>query len=163
LSKIRIFFTCLLCFWAPYSFAADKDPLTCYVQLNKAPDWSGYSVQLSMYDINTQKIFTTFSLPQAKGNQPSVNSLKKPFDCKNHNLVSFTATFSPPIWQTDANKKYIANVTWNLTPQIVAPQKDVKGITITINFPDNFIDVPALNNKIDYIPNQTEKIAAPTY
>src|SRR5262249_46726913 len=76
----------------PYGYAASKS-FTCYVQANKDPAWSAYDVKLSMYDINTQKIFETFSLPQAKGNVPSVNSIKKAFDCQNHSLVSFLASY----------------------------------------------------------------------
>lgn len=164
LLKIRVFFVFLLLCLTSYCYAADKEPFVCYVQLNKSPDWSQYNVKLSMYDINTQKIFASFSLPQVKGSQPSVNSLKKPFDCKNHTLVSFIATFTPLIWQSEANKKYIANVTWNLTPQILAPQKGVNGLTITINFPSDFINVPGLNNNVDSIPNETGRMpATPTY
>lgn len=128
---------------------AANSPPTCYVVLNKSPDWSKYDVTVVMYDLTNHKDITSFLLSKATSSKPSVNSIKQSFNCQQYPQISFKVSFQPPIWQNLAGQQYNAKTVWNLTPQLVEPPPNATAITITINFPDDFMSVPALIKNIN--------------
>lgn len=128
---------------------AANPPLSCYVVLNKSPDWSKYDVTVVMYNLTNHNNITSYLLSKTTGSKPSVNSIKQSFNCQQYPQISFKASFKPPIWQNLAGQEYNAKTVWNLTPQLVEPPQNTNAITITINFPGDFMSVPALINNIN--------------
>ncbi|MGE3919781.1 MAG: hypothetical protein AB7F64_02350 [Gammaproteobacteria bacterium] len=140
LKKIYLFLSLAIITILP-TYAADNQ---CFIQLNKDPKWSAYEVTITMFDLSTNNSIKSYVLKKATKNSPSVDNLEKPFDCMKHPIFSFRASFSPPIWQNLANKQYLAKKVWNLTSQLL--ENSGKQLIITVNFPDDFVEVPELIN-----------------
>ena len=119
-------------------------PLTCEVVINKAPAWSAFDVNVTMNQISDNRpgtVIDTYALPKAAGKTPSVNTVKKSFDCSHQNFL-FVATYMPPIWRTTSGQP-TANVfpstkLYDISSLTMNPPKDMSTLTVVVNFPTDF-------------------------
>lgn len=118
----------------------------CVVVVSKNPQWSQYDVNISLHDFLTQRPIMTFHLPKASAKSQSLNMASAHFDCSQYQEIQFYATFSPPIWQNQANKVYSSTIVWNITQQLAALKNGQNQLQIQVKFPEQFANVPELIN-----------------
>lgn len=85
-----------------------KNSFQCFIEIAKSNCYSDRQVTIMMFDAAKDKQVNSFTLDK------KTQYLKKQFDCTNLNLLSFKATFSPPIWSNNAGKKYKAERYWQI-------------------------------------------------
>lgn len=129
-----------------FAYALANTPLQCSIIVNKDPTWANESVLVDIIDYATKQTIGTVSLPAATASEPSVNTATQVYDCK-YQILQVQASYTPSVWSTDEGKFFSGKQIYNLTSYIVeAPGKNVIKIEFTVNFPGDFLDVPALVN-----------------
>lgn len=148
-STVAFFVSLTTLSFAVPSLAVNKPSITCYVQINKPSAWANYDVTVRMYNFSDDDLLATYDLPKASAGNKSVLSLKKSFDCTKYDVVFFSASFSPAIWQNQTNQSYHGKLIYNLQTQIMSGATGQTTLIVPINFPDDFLNVPELENKVD--------------
>ncbi len=131
-------------------FSTQLYAFPCFVTLVKNTCWTDYNVTINVTNADTTAPILSATIPQGQ------SWVRKKFDCQPREALSFSATFTPVIWQNEAKKIYPGGHNWFLPEAVM---KDVTAWNLTICFPKEFSEVPlpptALNNcecKTDDIP-----------
>jgi hypothetical protein len=105
----------------------------CYYTLAKNDCWTSYSVTVDVIDAETATVLTKVTVP------PGTSWVRQAFNCTPGQALTYKATFSPIIWESDKNKIY--------TPKrfAILPKTIKSGATawdVAVCFPADFSGVP---------------------
>lgn len=125
---MRMAMLALLMALSPVSFA-----VKCYYTLVKADCWVNYDVTVTVSDAITNQRILTAVVPKGK------RWSRQTFECQPAQKFMYEATFSPIIWEKDANKTYHALRFWSLPEQVSA---QTAAWNIPVCFPEAFAEVP---------------------
>lgn len=138
--------TCLVVlFTVLLMIAENAAAVPCVVTATKSHDWDNYNVSIAMTTIAQDKngvIITTLELPKATTNTPSVNSVTKSFDCKQHQQFRFRAKYEPAIWKNKEGQaidnEFHSIQVWDIGAQVNSMQSQTGTLVININYPQDF-------------------------
>lgn len=106
----------------------------CTVNLMKNNCWGGHKIVVQPIDVVSQKPFGSPIILDKDSEQAQQN-----IPCHPNQAISFIATFSPAIWQEDANVQYPTNHFWQ-SPVALPPQ--ASSWIISLCFANDFTSVP---------------------
>lgn len=114
-------------------FTVQVQAFPCFLTMVKDSCWGDYNVTVVATDGSTGKQITTVVVPQGQ------SWSRVQFDCQPAEAISFIATFTPVIWESDKGKSYAAQRQWTL-PEVIK-QGDTAW-NITMCYPAEFSEVP---------------------
>ncbi|MCX7117423.1 MAG: hypothetical protein NTW94_05905 [Legionellales bacterium] len=103
----------------------------CYITVVKDSCWTKYDVTVTVSHVGKPVVSVLVPNGQSWARQT--------FECEPKEAISFTSTFLPVIWQSDAGKVYSAQHAWAL-PEAIG-QGD-RAWNIPICYPADFSEVP---------------------
>lgn len=105
----------------------------CFLTLVKDSCWTNYNLSVVVTNVNNEKAMFTVSIPEGQ------SWSRQKFECQPKDGLSFSATFTPVFWESDADKVYPSQHNWSF------PEAIAKGDTawnMTICYPNEFSGVP---------------------
>ncbi len=134
---------------------SNSHAFTCYVTLAKDSCWAHYATSIQVIDAASAKTIAKVSVPQGQ------SWGRVSFPCQTGQTISFSAKYSPSIWQGDqgtsyASEQYISlpaavtpgSLAWNIP---VCFSRDFSGVSIppsaTNRCACDFKSIPALRLK----------------
>jgi len=149
----KFILACLLAV-LPALSSAEK-MLSCTIQLSKTNCWAGHSVTIDPVNLRTMEHGPVISLKEDEF------FIEQTFPCESFEQMTFTAKFSPPIWEGKGDKENRAKHIYNVPAKL---PEGAKAWVISICFPDDFASVPLplgdlRNCKCQFKPAQAENSA----
>lgn len=105
----------------------------CYVTLVKDNCWLDYNVSVNVIDVMGDKPLMTLTIPKGK------TWVRQAFVCQPKQSVRLEATFSPLIWEADADKVYKGQRFWTF-PEEIDPKQSAWNLKLC--YSKNFTGTP---------------------
>lgn len=105
----------------------------CYFTLVKDNCWLKYNVNVRVIDASTEKEVLSVSVPAGQA------WARETFACSPKQSLTYLASFTPVIWESEKGKVYNSVTNWIL-PDTIKPGD--KAWTISVCYPKSFVQVP---------------------
>lgn len=115
-------------------FSLNSYAFPCIFTVMKDSCWINYDVTVVIKDIRDDKPMLSVTVPKGK---PWVR--QRLDTCKAGQILTYSATFSPKIWEGDETTTFYVHQTWDL-PKEVKPKETAWEVRIC--FPEIFAKVP---------------------
>ncbi len=115
------------------SLFAEEKNFVCKLHLAKGECWQDYEVKVQIMNA------VTYSVKKEVKLAANEMSKKEEFPCHPREQITFTASYSPEIWQGDKSKLFDTNKIWN-TPSSLS--ETAGAWIVKICYPKQFSEVP---------------------